>query len=670
MLKKLCVKIISVFLSVSIILGFAPTFGFSIKSNASDISKLNIGDIIEFGSYPQTKVTDDSLINSLNTIKKNWTYFDFLYQKLVPVSEEEPNRKTRSDYMSEDIIKYADIEYGGEKYRAVAFNTELYKEFSDDNRLTNSRFNGYKSSGTYYFKYEPLKWRVIDPADGFVVSINAIDSRAFNEKIFYVPDEEDRNNEHYYKDETCQEFADDYGKCDLRDWLNGNFYDTSFTDEEKKAINLTECENSASVRVNGYISYHRQFDFEPSYDKVFLMSSVEIGNPDYGFVNHVQKADNARIFGATDYAEAIGMDSILSDIVNKRVVDEYWLRTPHTTLGYDGDTKIRSDSVVKAGNNNGFADLSRTVTNQCLGVVPAMKLSYLPDPEPDYTCGENAQWNFNEGKLEITGNGAVDFSSNYGWESIEEQIKAIEISDGITSLPDRIFSSLDNLTEVCFGNGLQSIGQNAFANCPQLLNVSFMSNTEIGNGSFSGTDSSLMFIYKKDCNNPESFAKNSNIKTLIVSFDDEKKILSFNGGIDVSDNLSYDFLNDFLMLYQESEYVFFDRLDFHNIIPNQIVINDDELDASINNTDLTLHNIYVSLSVLDADGQHQISFAKMLELLKNGNYDAFKLVVESDEKVEEKTFFEKIVDFFENIETAALKAISKVINFVSKLFKK
>lgn len=670
MFKKLCIRIISVFLSVSIILGFAPTLGFSVKSDAIDIRKLNAGDIIEFGNYPQTKVTDDNLIKNLNAIKKNWTYFDFLYQKLVPVSDEEPNRKKRSDYQPEDIIKYADVEYGGEKYRAVAFDTALYKEYSDDDRLSNSRFCGYKSSVTYYFKFEPLKWRVIDPTDGFVISINAIDARAFNEKIFYVPDEENRNNEHYYKDETCQEFADDYGKCDLRDWLNGVFYDTSFTNEEKDAINLTECENSAAVRVNGYISYHRQFDFEPSYDKVFLMSSVEIGNPDYGFVNHVQKADNARIFGATDYAEAIGMDSILSDIVNKRVVDEYWLRTPHTTLGYDGNTKIRSDSVVKAGNNNGFADLSRTVTNQCLGVVPAMKLSYLPDPKIDYECGENAQWNFNDGKLKITGSGAVDFSSNYGWKSIEEQIKAIETSDGITSLPDGIFSGLDNLTEVCFGNGLQSIGQNAFTNCPMLSNVSFMGNTEIESSAFSEANSSLMFIYKEGCNKPESFAKNRNIKTLTVSFDDEKKILGFNGGIDVSDNLSYDFLNDFLMIYQGSEYVFFDRLDFHNIVPNEIVINESEIDATLNNTDLTLHNIYVSLSVLNSGNQHQISFAKMLELLKTGDYDAFKLTIESDEEVEEKTFFEKIADFFENIGTAALKAVSKVINFIAKLFKK
>ncbi len=61
--------------------------------------------------------------------------------------------------MSEDIIKYADVEYDGEKYRAVAFNTELYKEFTDDDRLTNSRFCGYKSSETYYFKYEPMAER-------------------------------------------------------------------------------------------------------------------------------------------------------------------------------------------------------------------------------------------------------------------------------------------------------------------------------------------------------------------------------------------------------------------------------------------------------------------------------------------------------------------------------
>lgn len=663
-------KILSLVLAISILAGICPIFNFTVKSSATDISKMKVGDIIEFGSYPQTKVADDSLINSLNTIKKNWTYFDFLYQKLVPVSPEEPNRKKRSDYMSEDIIKYADVEYGGEKYRAVAFDTDLYKEYSDDYRLSNSKFSGYKSSVTYYFKFEPLKWRVIDPIDGFVISINAIDARAFNEKTFYVPDEENRNNEHYYKDETCQEFADDYGKCDLRDWLNGAFYETSFNNEEKEAINLTECENSASVRVNGYISYHREFDFEPSYDKVFLMSSVEIGNPDYGFVNHVQKADNARIFGATDYAEAIGMDSILSDIVNKRVVDEYWLRTPHTTLGYDGDTKIRSDSVVKAGNNNGFADLSRTVTNQCIGVVPAMKLSYLPDPKPDYECGENAQWSFKDGKLEISGTGAVDFRNNYGWDSIKDQIETIVIGNGITSLPDNIFNSLSKLTEISFGSGLQFTGKNAFNNCSSLANVSFKGNTEIGNGAFSKAGSGLMFIYESKNTNPEKFAKENGIKTLVVSFDEKDNILSFNGKIDVNDNIPYSFLNEFLYANPKSEYIFFDELIFHNIVPEQIIISDKEIDADITNTDLSLHNIYVSLSVIDKDGKHSISFEKMLELLENGNYDAFKFKIKSDEVETEKSFFEKVAESVGEFFTSALKAISKVINFITKIFKK
>ena len=100
---------------------------------------------------------------------------------------------------------------------------------------------------------------------------------------------------------------------------------------------------------------------------------------------------------------------------------------------------------------------------------------------------------------------------------------------------------------------------------------------------------------------------------------------------------------------------------------------------SIDNVDpsadyLTLNNLYVSLK--SADGE-QISFAKMLELLENGEYDAFKYVVKDDKnpeqeekpKPDKKNFFDKIAEGLENLYTSALKTLSKVANFFRKLFK-
>ena len=60
----------------------------------------------------------------------------------------------------------------------------------------------------------------------------------------------------------------------------------------------------------------------------------------------------------------------------------------------------------------------------------------------------------------------------------------------------------------------------------------------------------------------------------------------------------------------------------------------------------------------------------MLELLESGDYDAFKYIIESDDMNGEKTFIQKVSDFFAEITTNALRAISSVINFIARLFRK
>lgn len=82
-------------------------------------------------------------------------------------------------------------------------------------------------------------------------------------------------------------------------------------------------------------------------------------------------------------------------------------------------------------------------------------------------------WSLNEeGVLEITGQGAMQ-----NWKSEEavpwnyrcQEIKKIEIADGVTSIGDYAFSNCINVTETEIPESVQEIGQYAFFNCSGLF---------------------------------------------------------------------------------------------------------------------------------------------------------------------------------------------------------
>ena len=92
------------------------------------------------------------------------------------------------------------------------------------------------------------------------------------------------------------------------------------------------------------------------------------------------------------------------------------------------------------------------------------------------SCGveENTLfWSLNEeGILKITGQGAMQ-----NWKSEEavpwnyrcQEIKKIEIADGVTSIGDYAFSNCINVTETEIPESVQEIGEYAFFNCSGLF---------------------------------------------------------------------------------------------------------------------------------------------------------------------------------------------------------
>lgn len=118
----------------------------------------------------------------------------------------------------------------------------------------------YHKTEAGYFKYEPIKWRVLQSENGeaFLLSDVILDNQNYNEDY-----------------STWEESS-------LRSWLNGKFMNRAFSDEEKENINITEIVNQDNS------DYGTEGGNNIS-DKISLLSSAEADeNRDgkkYGFLN-------------------------------------------------------------------------------------------------------------------------------------------------------------------------------------------------------------------------------------------------------------------------------------------------------------------------------------------------------------------------------------------------
>lgn len=138
------------------------------------------------------------------------------------------------------------------------------------------------------------------------------------------------------------------------------------------------------------------------------------------------------------------------------------------------------------------------------------------------TCGKNLTWSLSNGKLLISGNGAMENYANSPapWSFQRNFIKKIIIYDGVTSIgrgaflectslakitiPDSVtsigeyaFSWCGSLTEITIPDGVTSIGEQAFYCCKSLTAITIPSSVKtIGNGTFSWCTSLRKIHYK------------------------------------------------------------------------------------------------------------------------------------------------------------------------------
>lgn len=91
------------------------------------------------------------------------------------------------------------------------------------------------------------------------------------------------------------------------------------------------------------------------------------------------------------------------------------------------------------------------------------------------TCGNNLTWTLdNNGVLTISGEGAMDiysFSSDQPWYSYQDNIIAIVIHDGVTSIGNHAFFCCYDLTSISIPRTVTSISEKAFYSCDQLTDI-------------------------------------------------------------------------------------------------------------------------------------------------------------------------------------------------------
>lgn len=271
------------------------------------------GDYILFGYYPQTIKASNVTIDTNST-------------------------DSRGYYLGSD----------GEYYAALSANPfGSNNTFSDGTTITRGT--------TYYFKVEPLLWRILTEdyngqGTALVVSDKIIDAMAYQSNYT------SSNGYYYVTGYEGEIYANNYEYSEVRAFLTGEFYNTAFTEAQKSIIQLTTVDNSLESTLN----YGGQYVCEDTEDYVFLLSMAEAHNTDYGYQEDGVTDPNKAIT-TSDYSRANYAYTYTSGTYTG--TGWAWLRSPFGNDNGDYACYIRngfwtSDYVYRDGD----------------GVVPALQI--------------------------------------------------------------------------------------------------------------------------------------------------------------------------------------------------------------------------------------------------------------------------------------------------------
>lgn len=309
---------------------------FAMWLEGGDSGTTDSGSTYTMGKYPQTMVSDLSLAwaltssaGTLPTASNSYNWTSYRYYNYSKVN---------------DYMWYQDVTYSGNTYRGVYFNylRPYTTASSSSNETSYQDDNLYNRGQVYWFKWEPIKWKVLDGS--LLVTEKILDSQHYY-RAYNVSRSVKRSS--YDDMNTGSVYDNNYLYSDIRGFINMSFYDWAFTSSEKSKIATTTVDNSRSSTessTNGFVS-------DNTNDKVFLLSFSEANNTNY-FAN-----DGARMALVTDYAKVQGVSADVNGY------SYWWLRSPYSGVSY----------MSKCVKNDGRSS-NVSVINTSVGVRPALKI--------------------------------------------------------------------------------------------------------------------------------------------------------------------------------------------------------------------------------------------------------------------------------------------------------
>lgn len=188
---------------------------------------------------------------------------------------------------------------------------DLTLEDWTDIRLPGTAMDGRLAADTVTFgsyQGEDIEWIVLDEQDGkqLLISKNCIACRSYHDEYAYIT----------------------WDRCELRDWLNGEFFESAFTSAEQERISTT------NLRTKYNKVYYVSAGMDTR-DRVFILSAEEASS-------YFEEGERWASPGKVARAEAAANDA--------PAYEWYWLRTPGQNAHYVAS--VNADGGIAWGGYN------------------------------------------------------------------------------------------------------------------------------------------------------------------------------------------------------------------------------------------------------------------------------------------------------------------------------
>ena len=466
-------------------------------------------DCIWFGSYPQAEVVPankeyTSLAKELLQTG-DLTRDDVLYQKLQSATGWD---------------EQGDIVIDGNKYRRIKKEDATYIPYT----LTSSDYKWKNATEYHYFKYQPIKWRVlaIKGTEVFLLADKVLDAQQYNTVYKETVT---------WEESTIRSWLNGYGassNIQNKDYSKKNFINTAFEISGQQAVKETFVDNKNTV--SGKIDGGNNTN-----DKVFFLSALETymdtANT-YGFISNHYKYDEARRSDSSVYAKAMGTYNC---VFPHRYMGncKWWLRSPQRVgvvdcADYDG-------SVCPRYGNTDYTDGVRPVLNLDLAALPDTESSKLwsyagtvcsIDYADRLDKGSKVVDKKTKAVYRITGTGknkTVKYIKSKKKDAasiiIPDTVRLKGKTYKVVSIGKEAFMGREKLKMVQIGENVQLIGKNAFSGCTRLRNVIIGKNVQaIGADAFNNCTALVKIIIPSKVTKigARAFYQCKNLKYMVV----------------------------------------------------------------------------------------------------------------------------------------------------------